>query len=52
MDMLTIDVTKVPNARVGDEVEIILDDRIASLSDSSIYEIITRLNPLIKRLYR
>ncbi len=52
MDMLTIDVTKVPNAQVGDEVEIILDDAIAALSDSSIYELITRLNPLIKRLYR
>ncbi len=51
MDMLTIDTTNVPNARVGNVVEIILDETTASLADSSVYELITRLNPLIKRLY-
>ncbi len=51
MDILTIDITNAPHARVGDVVEIILDESTASLADSSIYEVITRLNPLIKRLY-
>lgn len=60
MDMLTIDVSGVRGTRVGDEV-IILDssetspasaESIAFLSDSSWYEVITRLNPLIKRVYK
>lgn len=59
MDMLTVDVTEIPQARVGDEVillggsgkAVISADTLASLADLSPYELITRLNPLIKRLY-
>ena len=59
MDILTIDVTEVRTAKIGDEVIILGTDNnspvsaegIASLTDSSWYEVVTRLNPLIKRLY-
>ena len=59
MDMLSVDVTGVKNARVGDEV-IVMDGYdtspvsaagIARSLDASWYEVITRLNPLIKRIY-
>ena len=58
MDMISVDVTDVKNVKVGDEViligrseksEISVDD-IAYLSDTINYEIVTRLNPLIKRI--
>ena len=59
MDMITIDVTDIPGARVGDVVTIIGTDgegsisaeEIGYLTDTSSYEIITRINPLIKRVY-
>jgi alanine racemase len=59
MDMLTIDVSDVKNIRVGDEVIVKGDDGavltsaegIANLTDTSWYEVVTRLNPLIKRIY-
>ncbi len=59
MDMLTIDITKVKRPRIGDEVTIIGKNQtspasakgIALLTDSSWYEVVTRLNPLIKRIY-
>ncbi len=60
MDILSIDVSAVKNLRINEEV-IILDhgekspasaEFLGALSDSSVYEIITRLNPLIKRIYR
>ena len=60
MDMLTIDVSAAKNPRVNDEA-IILDrsekssasaESLGAFSDSSWYEIITRLNPLIKRIYK
>ena len=60
MDIMMVDVTKIKNARVGDEVTIIgcdgqekitVDD-IASKLKASPYELVTRINPLIKRLYR
>lgn len=59
MDMLTVDVSEVRDAKIGDEA-VILDrkkestasaESLGSLSDSSWYEIITRLNPLIRRIY-
>ena len=85
MDMITIDVSKVGEVKVGDEVVIIgkqahqnftsqnlggqdgarqnfdsqnlggqeeiKADELANLSDTTNYEIITRINPLIKRVF-
>jgi len=66
MDMLIVDLTDLPIAVVGDEVTLIgranlpaeeaggaemSADEMASVADTSSYEIITRLNPLIKRFY-
>lgn len=59
MDILIVDLTDVPEPRVGDEVVLLGQqngaemsaDEMASLADTSAYEIITRLNPLIKRVY-
>ncbi|MBI2046001.1 MAG: alanine racemase [Parcubacteria group bacterium] len=59
MDMIAIDVTKIANARVGDEVVLIgcdknaciTADELAFLADTTNYEIVTRINPLIKRIY-
>lgn len=58
MDMITIDVTGVLDVKVGDEVvligesgeEKITAEEMANLSDTSSYEIVTRINPLIKRV--
>ena len=60
MDIIIIDVTGIKNPRVGDEVVIlgrkgateISADYLAYLTDTSPYEIIARLNPLMKRVYR
>lgn len=60
MDMITVDVTDVPDPKVGDVVTIIGQDgseevlahKIADPERTSEYEIITRLNPLIKRIYK
>ncbi len=59
MDMIIIDVSAIPVVREGDEVvllgkqgqEEITPYEMAALADTSWYEIITCLNPLIKRLY-
>lgn len=59
MDMLTVDLTDARGAKAGDEVVILSTDEtssasaesLGSLLDSSLYEVITRLNPLIKRVY-
>jgi len=59
MDMISIDITGIKNAKVGDEVvligkqkkEKITAGELANLSDTSHYEIVTRLNPLMKRTY-
>lgn len=59
MDMTTVDVTGIPGVKVGDEVVLIGKSGkmsvsakdLAALSDSSWYEIVTRINPLIKRIY-
>lgn len=59
MDMITIDVTDIPDVKVGSIVTIIGKDgeeevlayKIADPERTSEYEIITRLNPLIKRFF-
>ncbi|NCU44231.1 alanine racemase [Candidatus Falkowbacteria bacterium] len=58
MDMITVDITDIPEAQVGQVVTLlgrdgqqeITADEIASLVDTSCYEIVTRLNPLMKKL--
>ncbi|MBI3632171.1 MAG: alanine racemase [Candidatus Vogelbacteria bacterium] len=58
MDMITIDVSKTKGLKVGDEVVIIgkqgkykiTADEMAFISDGVNYEIVTRTNPLIKRI--
>ncbi len=58
MDMTSVDVTDIPGTKVGDEVVIIgksaekeiSADQIALLSDTINYEIVTCINPLIKRI--
>lgn len=60
MDMLAIDLTSAHGARTGDEVVILGADEtspasaagIARTLDASWYEVITCLNPLIRRIYR
>lgn len=60
MDMIVIDVTNILKAKTGDEVvligrsgkEEITATEIAERSRTSAYEILTRLNPLIKRIYK
>lgn len=59
MDMIIVDLTDIKDVKVGDEVVLIGEqngatmsaEEMASLADTSSYEIITRLNPLIKRFY-
>lgn len=59
MDMICIDVSKIKNLHIGDEVVVISDNSISQCSmegisnivDLSWYETVTRLNPLIKRIY-
>lgn len=58
MDMTVIDVTDIPNARVGDEVVLvgtqginaIFADELAAKINTTAYEFLTRINPLIKRI--
>lgn len=60
MDMIVIDVTRVPHARIGDTVTLIgreknvavTADELAELTGTVNYEIVTRLNPLIQKRYR
>lgn len=60
MDIIIVDITNIKNTKVGDEVTIIgcdkdktiLVDDISSLINISPYEMITRINPLIKRIYK
>ena len=59
MDMITIDISSVKNPKVEDEVIVMGGDDslpvsatgIARSLDASWYEVVTRLNPLIKRIY-
>lgn len=60
MDMIMIDVTGIPGIKIGGEVDIIGGeyghyaeaDMMASDADTINYEIVTRINPIIKRFYR
>lgn len=59
MDMITIDVSDIKNVKAGDEVvligksdkEEITADEFASYADTSSYEIVTRINPKIQRVF-
>lgn len=59
MDMITVDVSNIKNVKVGDEVtlvgksgkEEISADEFATYADTSSYEIITRINPKIARVF-
>ncbi|MEK7081636.1 MAG: alanine racemase [Patescibacteria group bacterium] len=59
MDMIIVDVSDITGAKVGAEVvligkqgkEKITVNELANLSDTSHYEFVTRINPLIKRIY-
>jgi len=59
MDMIVIDVSNVPNVKIGDEVVIlgaagkekITAEDLAQKIGTTNYEIITRINPLIHRFY-
>lgn len=60
MDMVVIDVTDVLDIKVGDEVvlmgsqgkEVITADELANLANTTSYEVVTKLNPLIKKIYK
>jgi len=59
MDMISIDVTDIPLVRVGEAVTLVGRDgrqeisatELSDLCNTSSYELITRINPLIKRIY-
>ncbi|MCX6735729.1 MAG: alanine racemase [Candidatus Parcubacteria bacterium] len=59
MDMITVDVSDIKNIKIGDEViligktskEEITADEFAAYSDTSSYEIVTRINPKIQRVF-
>lgn len=59
MDMICIDITNISEARVGSHVtligrdgeECISAEELAQKSGTTAYEILTRINPLIKKLY-
>lgn len=59
MDMVVVDVTDIKNVRVGDEVvligkqgkEEITAEELAGLAGTTNYEIVTKLNPLMKKIY-
>jgi alanine racemase len=60
MDMIAVDVSGIKNVKIGDEAVLIgkfgknevSADELANLAGTINYEIITRLNPLIERVYR
>jgi alanine racemase len=59
MDMITLDVSDIKNAKVGDEAALIgkmgtneiTADEMAAHADTSSYEIVTRINPKIQRVF-
>ncbi|NQV88661.1 MAG: alanine racemase [Parcubacteria group bacterium] len=59
MDMITVDITDIPDAKVLDEVvllgrsqkDCISTEDIAFISGTNHYEFVTRINPLIKKIY-
>ncbi len=60
MDIMMVDVTDIQNIKVGDEVtligvdgkEEISPEELAFMAGTTNYEIVTRINPLIKKFYR
>lgn len=60
MDMLVVDVTDIPEAKVGAIATLIGKDKkdeiqareLAQFSATTQYEIVTRLNPLIRKIYK
>ena len=56
MDMLTIDLTEAPNARLGDRVELwgnrVLANSVASHCQTIAYELFTRITQRVHRSYR
>lgn len=56
MDMLTIDVTDLPQVRIGDEVELwgahLPVDEIAQASGTISYELLTKVTARVRREYR
>lgn len=59
MDMTTIDISDIKNVKVGDEAVLlgrigksdVSADELANLAGTINYEIVTRINPLIKKFY-
>jgi len=56
MDMVVIDITDIKNAKLGDEVTLlgkdVSADYLANMTETSCnYEVVTRINPLIKRFF-
>ena len=59
MDIIMADITDINEVKVGDEVVIIgkfkndeiTADEISKILDGSTYELLTRINPLIRRFY-
>jgi alanine racemase len=59
MDMITVDVSGIKNVKMGDEVvligkqgrEEITADEFADYADTSCYEVVTRINPKIQRVF-
>lgn len=60
MDMITIDVSAIKNVKTGDEVVLIgksgkaqtTADEFADYAGTSCYEIVTRINPKIQRVFK
>lgn len=60
MDMITIDVSDIKNVKAGDEVVLIgtsegreiTAGELAQRASTTAYEVLTRLNPLMRRFYR
>ncbi|MEI6498910.1 MAG: alanine racemase [bacterium] len=56
MDMIIIDLSSIPTTKVGDEVTLIGEnlpvEEMAEICGTSSYEILTQLNPLMKRIYK
>ena len=60
MDMIVVDITDIPRVKMGDEVVLIGSSKneevsavqLAERAGTTAYEILTRLNPLMKRIYR
>ena len=60
MDMIVVDISQIDDVKVGEEVILIGQqgltsfsaEAMAELAQTTNYEIVTRLNPLIKRIYK